>query len=468
VRLWRDARAAFQNPAVETSSATRRATESERTMNDRAYRKIVNSWAMYDWANSAFMATVVAVMFPLFYGHMVTGTGRREATATAYLLYSSAIALLVAAVMSPVLGAIADHTGGRKRYLGAFLAMGVAATALFAFLGPTSFLWGSFLFILANIGFAGAEVFYESLLPHIAQRNDMDQISARGYAFGYLGGGLLLLVNALWFAKPGWFFMPSRDFAMRASFLSVAVWWAVFSIPLFRNVPEPPKVALTRETINAVSAGFQRLGQTLSRITRYRQLLLFLVAFWIYNDGIGTIIKAAVRYGEERGIEQTHLVVALLLTQFIGMPCAIAFGRLAKFAGAKRSILLGIGAYMVICVGGYYMNAPAHFYGLAIGIALVQGGTQALSRSLYGAMVPKTRTTEFFGFFSTSSKFAGLFGLVLFAVIGQWKDSFRPSILFLTIFFAVGGLLLALVKENEGIRVAREEDAAIDRAKGAR
>jgi len=431
-------------------------------MTDRAYRKIVNSWAMYDWANSAFMATVVTVMFPYFHRQMATNAGLSKETATAYLAYTNAIALLVAAVLSPVLGAISDHTGGRKRYLGFFMGLGVLATALMVFLGPTAYLWGALLFILAAIGFAGAEVFYESLLPHIATKGDIDQVSARGYALGYLGGGTLLVLNALWFVKPNWFGMPDSDSAVRAAFASVAVWWTVFSIPLFRHVPEPPRVRMTRESLGAVRAGFGRLAQTMRHVTRYRQLLLFLVAFWIYNDGIGTIIKMAFSYGEEMGIPDKHMALAVIMTQFIGFPCAFGFGRLARRLGTKPSILVGVGVYVPICIVGYFMTS-AHFYlfyVLAFMVGLVQGGTQALSRSLYGAMVPRSRTTEFFGFFSTSSKFAGLFGLLLFGAIGQAKGSSHASILSVIAFFVVGGLLLALVKEKEGIRVAREEDAA--------
>jgi len=437
--------------------------ERASVVSDRVYRKVINSWAMYDWANSAFITTVAVVMFPHFQRQMVTNAGLSKETATAYLAYTNAIALLLAAVISPVLGAISDHTGGRKHYLGFFVAVGVLATALLVFLGPTSYILGSILFVVAEVGFAGGEVFYESLLPHIAQKGDIDQISARGYALGYLGGGILLAVNALWFVRPQWFGMPDENFAVRASFLSVALWWALFSIPLFRNVPEPQIVRTTKEAVNAIRAGFGRLAQTLRRLTRYKQLFLFLIAFWIYNDGIGTIIKMAFSYGEEMRLPDKDMVIAVLLTQFIGVPCAFAFGRLARRLGAKRSILLGVGVYIPICIVGYFMTSARVylFYVLAFMVGLVQGGTQALSRSLYGAMVPKSRSTEFFGFFSTSSKFAGLFGLVLFGVISQVKGSSHASILSVIVFFVIGGFLLTRVDEKEGIRIAKEEDVSL-------
>ncbi|MBM3335203.1 MFS transporter, partial [Candidatus Sumerlaeota bacterium] len=282
-------------------------------MTDRDYRKIINSWAMYDWANSGFYTSAVVVLFPYFHRAMAENSGLSKQEATACLGYTIALGLLLSAVIAPVMGAIADHTGGRKRYLAFFLAIGVLASACLSLLGPTAYLLGSALYVLAYVGFSGAEVFYESLLPHIALRNDIDQISARGYAIGYLGGGILLAINALWLAQPGWFLMPDRDFAVRASFLSVAVWWVVFSLPLLRNVPEPPRAPSVSRLRNPVRVGFERLGQTLRRVSRYRQLVLFLAAFWLYSDGIGTIIKMSFSYGEEVGIAEEHLLLAILM-----------------------------------------------------------------------------------------------------------------------------------------------------------
>jgi len=428
---------------------------------ERDYRKITSSWVMYDWANSGFYTSVLVVLFPYFHRAMIENAGLTKQDATAYLGYTLALSLLLSAVMAPVMGAIADHTGGRKRYFAFFLAIGVLATASLIVLGPTAYLLGSVLFGLAYVAFSGAEVFYESLLPHIATRNDIDQISARGYALGYLGGGILLAINALWLVKPNWFFMPDRDFAVRASFLSVAVWWAVFSLPLLRNVPEPPLAPSASERASPVRAGLERLGQTVRRLSRYRQLLLFLAAFWLYSDGIGTIIKMSFSYGEEMGIAEEDLVLAILITQFIAFPCAIGFGWMARQMGTKKALLVGLAVFIPICIIAYNMTAERAylFYVLAFLVATVLGGTQALSRSLYGAMVPKSKSAEFFGFFSISSKFAGLFGPVLIAVLGQLKGTSRPGILFLAIFFIVGGLLLLLVNEQKGILAARQEDA---------
>jgi UMF1 family MFS transporter len=429
--------------------------------NDRAYRRIVNAWSMYDWANSAFATTIMAAMFPPFYRSLATSAGLSEANATAAWAYTTSIALLIIAIMAPMLGAISDHTGGKKYYVAFFAAMGILGTGLFVVLGDDTYVLGSILFTIGNIGFAGANIFYESLLPHIAKKGDIDQISTRGYALGYVGGGILLIVNVLWYMKPDLFFMPDVGFALRASFFSVAVWWALFSIPLFRHVPEPPVVRTVHEPVNVLKAGFGRLAHTFRQIRRYKQLLLFLVAFWIYNDGIGTIIKMATAYGDEIGIDVTDMTIALIITQFVGIPFSFGFGWLARRLGTKRSILVGLGVYVIISIAGFFMQTAIHFYILAFMVGVVQGGSQALSRSLYGTMVPKSQSAEFFGFFSTSSKFAGIFGPLLFGLVSQIAGASRLSILSVIVFFVVGGLLLTRVDEEEGRRVARQEDAGL-------
>jgi UMF1 family MFS transporter len=423
---------------------------------DRAYRKTINAWCMYDWANSAFVTTIMAAVFPPFYRTLVTSAGLAENTATAYWGYTTSIALLVVALFAPVLGAIADYTGGKKKYIGFFVGMGVLCTGAFVFIGTDTWVLASLLFIGGNIGFAGAEAFYESLLPHIATRGDIDRVSTRGYALGYIGGGILLAVNSLWIMKPAWFGMPDVGFAIRASFFSVAVWWAVFSLPMFRRVPEPPALRGAGTGGHPIRQGFKQLTTTFREIKRYKQLLLFLAAFWIYNDGIGTIIKMATAYGSEIGIGMTHMILALIMTQFVGIPFAFLFGWLAGRLGTKASILLALAVYAGISIGGYFMQNALHFFILAFLVGTVQGGSQALSRSLYAIMVPKHRAAEFFGFFSTSSKFAGIIGPLLFAVVSQLAGHSRISIVALVVFFIVGGILLVRVDVDEGVRVARE------------
>jgi len=430
-------------------------------MDDPSQRRAVRAWCMYDWANSAFATTVMAAMYPPFFRSLAEAAGLPSALATAYWGYTASIALIIISLASPVLGAIADSAHARKQFLAVFVALGVGASAAFTLNGSDTWLLAALLFIVGNIGFAGANVFYEALLPSLASGGQLDRISARGYAVGYLGGGLLLVVNTAWVLRPDLFGMPDSAFAVRASFISVAVWWALFSIPLFRHVPEPPA---SRSSIsrNPISEGFRRLATTFREIRRYRHLLVFLFAFWIYNDGISTIIKMATAYGDEIGIGLEHLIGALVLTQFVGFPCALLFGRLAGRLGTKRSIMIALGVYSVICIAGYFMNRPWHFWLLAAAVGTVQGGAQALSRSLFASMVPRHKTAEFFGFFSASGKFAGIFGPLVFGLVSQLTGASRLSIVVLVIFFIAGAILLARVDEQAGERTAREAEREAD------
>jgi UMF1 family MFS transporter len=419
---------------------------------EKAYRKVVNSWALYDWANSAFATTIMAAVLPVYYSQ-VAGANLSGNLATVYWGYTTTIALLIMALLAPIVGAIADYSGIKKRFLATFVAIGVAFTALLYFVQSGDWAMASLFFIVSNIGFAGSDLFYNSLLPHVARPEDIDRVSARGYAFGYIGGGLLLAINVAMIQL-----MADGELAARLSFVSVAIWWAVFTIPLLRNVPEPPAGRRADEHANPVRAGFRRLRKTFREIRHYRQLFIFLIAFWVYNDGIGTIIKMATIYGAEIGIDQGALIGALLVTQFVGVPFSFAFGWLAGRIGAKRSIYLGLAVYALISIGGYFMATALHFWILAFLVGTVQGGSQALSRSLFGAMSPKAKTAEFFGFYGMSSKFAGIVGPLLFAVVGQITGSSRLSIVALIIFFIIGGFLLSRVDEQEGIRLARAEN----------
>ena len=425
-------------------------------MEDKQYKKIINSWAMYDWANSAFATTIMAAILPIYYRAIAepTLTGNQI---TSYWAYTNSIALLLIAVISPILGAMADFKGYKKRYLTFFALGGIVATAFMFFLTTGDWLLASTLFILGNIGFAGANVFYDSLLPHIAKKDDIDQISTKGYAMGYVGGGILLAVNLAMIM-----FAPDNltELMTRISLASVAVWWLVFTIPLLKNIPEPPRQVFKGEMgTNPIKAGFQRLGETFKEIQKYGDLFKFLVAFWLYNDGIGTIIKMATTYGDEIGIDSTSLILVLLIVQFVGIPFSFAFGWLAKKIGTKKSIYLSLSVYALISIGGYFLSNATHFLILGFAVAMVQGGSQALSRSLYGRMVPKSQSAEFFSFFSVSGKFAGIFGPLVFGLVSQLFGNSRLGIISLIIFFVAGGLMLTRVDENEGIRVAQEADA---------
>ncbi len=421
---------------------------------EKAYRKVVNSWAMYDWGNSAFATTIMAAVLPVYYSN-VAGKGLSGNMATVYWGYTVSLSLVTMALLGPILGAVADFYGIKKRLLLSFAGVGMMASASLYFVTTGDWLLASVLFIIGDIGFSSADTFYNSLLPHVARPEDIDQVSTRGYAFGYIGGGLLLAMNIVLLV-----FMADKGLAARISFVSVGVWWAVFTIPLWRNVPEPPAVGERGLGVNPIAASFRRLSRTFHEIQRYRQLLIFLIAFWVYNDGIGTIINMATIYGAEIGIDSTSLISALLMTQIVGIPFAFGFGWLAKRLGTKRCIYLGLSVYTLISIAGYFMTTALHFWILAFMVGTVQGGAQALSRSLFGAMSPKTKTAEFYGFYGMSSRFAGIFGPFLFAIVGQMTGSSRLSIVALVVFFIVGGLLLSQVNEQEGIQVAQAEDAA--------
>jgi UMF1 family MFS transporter len=414
---------------------------------------------MYDWANSAFATTIMAAVLPPFFASVAAG-GLPKHLATAYWAYISSAALLIVAFGAPILGAIADHSGAKKRFLAIFAALGILATTLLFLVRSGDWLLCAVFYILGEIGFSGANIFYDSLLPHVAKPEDMDQVSTKGYALGYLGGGLLLAVNLGMIMAPQYFFLPNSEIAVRASFVTVGLWWAIFSVPLLRRVGEPKAAWTSGESANPLRAGLQRLQRTFHDIRRYRELLKFLIAFWIYNDGIGTIIKMATIYGAEIGIGQSDLIGALLLTQFVGVPFSLLFGKLAKRFGAKPSIYVALGVYTMISLAGYFMSQAWHFWLLAGMVGLVQGGSQALSRSLYSAMTPKSKSAEFFGFYDMSSKFAGIVGPIVFGVVGQLAGSSRLSIVSVIAFFVIGGALLTLVKEQDGIRLANEENAA--------
>ncbi|MBL7164101.1 MAG: MFS transporter [Anaerolineales bacterium] len=430
-------------------------------MDDKNYKRTINAWSMYDWANSAFATTIMAAVLPVYYAS-VAGANLPGNRATVYWGYTTSIALLLAAILSPILGAIADFRGAKKRFLTLFAMTGIFGTALLFFVTTGDWLMASIFFIIGNVGFAGANVFYDSLLPHVAKPEDVDQVSSKGYAIGYLGGGLLLAINLAMIMLA-----PDNLTALmtRLSLLSVAVWWFLFTIPLWRRVSEPPRrVFAGEEDSSPVRAGFSRLAKTFREITKYRELLKFLVAFWLYNDGIGTIIKMATIYGAEIGIGQTALIGTLLMVQFVGIPFSFAFGWLAKKIGTKNSIYLSLLVYTGISILGYFMSTALHFWLLGFAVAMVQGGSQALSRSLFTRMVPKSKSAEFFGFFSVSAKFAGIAGPFIFAVVGQLVGHSRLSIVSLIIFFILGGLMLTFVDEKEGIRVAEAEEAALAQA----
>jgi len=643
------------------------ATEAE-------YRRRIRAWTMYDWANSAFATTVLAAVLPVYYSNVAGSTLASESIATVYWTVGLSVALIVVALISPILGTISDIKRGKKQMLAFFAGMGVVGTGLLVLVGSGDWMLASIFFVIGRIGFGGANVFYDALLPHVARKEDQDRVSSLGYAIGYVGGGILLVINVIMI------FALGEGLGSRLSFLSVAIWWAVFTIPLLRRVPEPPAATVEIEG-SVVMAGFSRLRDTIRHLRRYKELTKYLVAFLIYNDGIGTIIGVAVIYGAELGFGATELILALVLVQFAGIPFTIAFGRIpggehkrapvylafvllnlillpvigglggqildadivgrpgpdfettATAAGqgeysvtdtaidldggwtittreeigsgadtdyamtgavgdtvsvayngreveitygkgpdhsewevlidgvpvmdgdeplvidgynaaprygerevvdageagehvltlfntgqadpdatgtamtigdievleptresslgtllglllivtaaaaliawaigprllggvasrmtTKRTIMLALVVYSAIAVWGFFLDTVIEFWFLAWMVAVVQGGSQALSRSLYAAMSPASMSGEFFGFFSIMSKFSAILGPLIFAGAVLTFGNSRPAVLGIVVFFMVGGYLLTRVDVEEGKRVAQEAD----------
>ena len=426
------------------------------------HRRELRAWAFYDWANSAFVTTIVAAVFPIFYSS-VAAADLPDDQATARFAFTTAIALALVALLTPVLGAVADYLGAKKRLLGSFLVLGVLATATMFFIGRGDWLFASAVFVFGNVGFAGANVFYNSLLPHVAREDEIDRVSTAGYALGYLGGGLLLAINLAWILAPGTFGLADAEVATRLSFVSVALWWLGFSLPLFRRVPEPPRQLEPDEvtSLNPARVAVTRLVETFHEIRGYRHAFLFLLAFLAYNDGISTIIRMATVYGTEIGLGETDLIGAILLVQFVGIPFTFLFGLLAGRIGAKRALYLGLTVYVLVSVLGYFMSQALHFYALAILVGMVQGGAQGLSRSLYASLIPRHKSAEFFSFFAVGDKFAGILGPFIFGLVTTLAGGGRLAILAVIGFFVVGMVLLAFVNIPAGQRAARQADQAL-------
>jgi len=424
-------------------------------------RKELRAWAAYDWANSAFITVVVAAVFPPFFAKVPAGA-LAEAEATRRFTIATTIAMTIIALASPVLGAIGDRAPVKKRFLAGFSAVGVAGTAAMAVLGPGDWLLALILFGITNIAAQGAFVFYDSLLPHVARPDEVDRVSSAGYALGYFGGGLLLAASGTVIAKPALLGLPDATTAIHLAFVATAVWWAIFALPLFRHVREPALPADRRvRGAGAIRAAFADLRHTFTELRRYRQATLLLFAFLIYNDGIGTIFRLAAAYGaSELQLDTGKLITAMIVVQFVGIPATFGFGALAGRIGTRAAILCGLAVYAGVCTYGYFMTTAADFFALAVAVGLVQGGTQALSRSLFASMIPKDRSSEFFGLFGVFEKFAGILGPLVFAVTISVFGSSRPAILSLIAFFVIGAALLLRVDVGAGRAAAAAANAA--------
>jgi MFS transporter, UMF1 family len=401
-------------------------------------------WALYDFGNSAFSTTVMAGFFPLFF-KQYWSAGQEATTSTFLLGLSNSVASLLVLLCAPVLGALSDRGRRKKLLLASFVALGCCATLGLSLVVKGDYASAALLYATATLGFSGSLVFYDALIVSVAKPEHRDRVSAFGFALGYLGGGLLFAINVLMTLKPTLFGLADAAAGVRVSFVTVALWWALFTIPLLRFVREPPATASERPF--ALGGAIGEVMGTLARIRALPQVWGFLLAYFLYIDGVDTIIRMAVDYGMSLGLPSQSLIIALLITQFVGFPAAIGFGKIARHIGTRRGILLGIGVYILVTVLGYFMQTAAHFYALAVIIGLVQGGVQALSRSFYSRIIPQHEAGEFFGFYNMLGKFAAVIGPALMGSVGLITGSTRASILSIAILFIAGGALLLRVEE---------------------
>jgi len=383
----------------------------------KADKKAIWGWALYDWGNSAFATTVMAGFFPVFF-KQYWSAGADVNMSTAQLGLGNSLASLFVALMAPVLGAIADKGSARKKFLVFFAYLGVLMTASLFVVHKGAWAWAIFIYIMGLIGFSGANVFYDSLLPGITTEKNIDYVSGFGFAMGYLGGGLLFLINVLMTLMPQTFGLPDAAMAVRISFLSVAAWWGLFTIFTILWVPEGNQSSKAGQSISPITEGFQQLLSTLKKIRHLKTIMTFLLAYWLYIDGVDTIIRMAVDYGMSIGFEPNDLIKALLITQFVGFPSALVFGKLGQKWSVRKSIYVAIAIYICVTIWGTMMTQKHEFYVLAIVIGLVQGGIQALSRSYYSRLIPPDKSAEFYGFYNMLGKFAAILGPVLIGVVG--------------------------------------------------
>jgi len=422
------------------------------------FEKKVFAWALYDWANSAFATTVMVVFFPLFFKQYLTA-GQEATTSTFWLGIVNGTSSFVLAVLAPWLGALADRSSAHLRFLAAFTALGAIPTALLAFVGPTGWVSAAVLFAIASLGFWGGLIFYDSMLIQVAPRGRIDSVSGFGYALGYLGGALLLTLNVLMYAQPALFGFADAGIAIRASFVTVAVWWILFSIPLFRAGPRPAASARPGapvDVMGALKAGFSELARTLREVRRYRPVVFFLLAYWLYIDGVNTIMKMAVDYGLALGFPANSLIAGILMIQFIGFPATLLFGWLGDRVSPLVGIFVAIGVYTAVTFYAVLMTRVGEFYIMAAAIGCVQGAIQAMSRSYYGRLIPAERAGEFYGFYNMMGKFAAVLGPLLMGTTALLTGSSRMAILSVGLLFAGGAIMLLVATRSSRQAVASE------------
>ena len=415
-------------------------------------KKSILAWSLYDWANSAFATTVMAGFFPVFFKEYWSTTDS-VTLSTWYLGLGNSIASILVAVLAPFIGAIADRGTAKKKLLIFFAFLGIIATGGLWIVNQGHWQIAILFYIIASIGFMAGNIFYDSLLPAVASKDKFDYTSSMGFSLGYIGGGLLFLINVLMYLQPHFFGIPYGETAIRLSFISVAVWWAIFSIPLILFVKEPT-IHEPIGIFSSIKKGWSQLVSTLSKIRQFKVVVTFLMAYWLYIDGVDTIIRMAVDYGTSIGFPASSLITALLLVQFVAFPATLIYSRFASKIGIKNALYTAILGYTLITIFGAFVSKEWHFYVIAVFIACFQGGIQALSRSLYSRIIPKKQAAEFFGFYNMLGKFAAIIGPPMMGYIGLITGNPRIGILSIVILFILGGFILTKVDLQEGERIS--------------
>ncbi len=417
-------------------------------------KKSIWSWALYDWANSAFATTIIAGFFPLFF-KAYWANPDNPVESTFYLGTANSVASIIIALLAPFLGAIADRGTAKKKMMATFVFLGILMTGGLWFVSQGHWQFAVLLYVTGAVGWSGANIFYDSLLTGVATKKKVDYVSSLGFALGYLGGGLLFLANVVMYLNHNFFGITEASTAIRIAFLSVAVWWAVFAIPIFLFVKEP-RIHEPVRISTAVKLGWSQLIQTLRDLRHFKIVGIFLIAYWLYIDGVDTIVRMAVDYGKSLKFSDGTLIGALLLVQFIAFPAALAYSWIAKKVGTKKAIMSGIFGYIFITFFGYFMQYEWQFYFLAVMVGLFQGGIQALSRSLYSRIIPHNKSAEFFGFYNMLGKFAAVVGPFLMGYVTYLTGTARIGILSILLLFISGAILLWKVDIPKGEEFAQK------------
>ena len=425
-------------------------------------KKSIYSWALYDWANSAFATTVMAGFFPIFFAQYWSNP-ENLSLSTFYLGLGNSVASIIVVLLAPILGAIADRGTYKKRFLVFFAFLGVLMTAGLALVSQGMWQIALLTYVIATVGFSSANTFYDSLLPAVSNKDNVDYVSGVGYAFGYIGGGILIVINFLMITYPSFFGFADSVEGIKWSFVSVALWWAIFSIPILLFVKEP-KYHKTETTLQTIKSGFKQLKDTFNEIRHLKVVFTFLIAYWLYIDGVDTTIRMAADFGITLGFDSTTIMGALVLVQFIAFFATLLYVKFADKIGTKNAIYFAIAAYMVIIFSGYFVTEGWHFYIIAGMIGCFQGGIQTLSRSLYARIIPENKSAQYFGFFNMWGKFAAVIGpllmgsvtLILNNTIDDHVLSARIGLQSIMILFILGALALSRVDISEGEKIAKE------------